>query len=558
MARDTEHGSEEHGSGGARERYLVVVLAHFATDRVRRELARRERLERRERTERGGFGAAPSAPRSARASAIVLTARSGSTPTVAHRCARAAAAGVVAGSSLAQARGLLFGAPLHTQEHDPAGDLAALERLARAARRYSPRVAAFPPDALALEIKGSERLFGGEQALLEDALRWFARLAFDARAAVASTLGCAFAVARFAVDPGRGPERRGLRVREGRERDALERLPVAALRLPEDVLEGLFELGLATCGDVLRLPASRCRRDSGTSCSSASTRRSARGRRRSRACRTPSCRGANASSRDPSTTARCAGSSCANCWANSRRSLEERELGATKVVIELWPSDGPPTELARTTSRAGRDPAHLWSLVATEIERAPVGFGVEKLAVRAEGLERLLPRQLGASGADGAGPSEHDREYWALVDALRARLGERAAFACDAREDFRPECAFVPRRPELPPSGARVARRERPTRLHREPIAVDVEERDGRPVAFTLRGVRTELERTIGLERIVAPWWPGAPRPARALEGPERTYVRALDADGRWLWLCRRSAPDGEARASWFVHGEWC
>ena len=54
------------------------------------------------------------------------------------------------------------------READPDADARALERLAVWALRYSPVVAADPPDGLVIDATGADHLHGGEEAMLAD------------------------------------------------------------------------------------------------------------------------------------------------------------------------------------------------------------------------------------------------------------------------------------------------------------------------------------------------------------------------------------------------------
>src|SRR5690606_17304272 len=112
---------------------------------------------------------------------------------------------------------------------DPGGDLDCLEKLALWIRRWGPWSAIDPPDGLILDITGAAHLFGGEDALLADARMLLERRGFAARLAIASTAGAAWALAHH------GGEIAVLRPDDDVEAHLAE-LPVAALRLDEDVL----------------------------------------------------------------------------------------------------------------------------------------------------------------------------------------------------------------------------------------------------------------------------------------------------------------------------------
>ena len=89
-------------------------------------------------------------------------------------------------------------------EADEAADLALLERIADWCDRYTPLIALDPPHGLFLDISGCAHLFGGESALASDLVRRLSAQGFQTRAAVADTVGCAWAMARYLPPPERG------------------------------------------------------------------------------------------------------------------------------------------------------------------------------------------------------------------------------------------------------------------------------------------------------------------------------------------------------------------
>ncbi len=132
---------------------------------------------------------------------------------------------------------------LKVASSDPAGDLAFLEALALWAQRWGPWSALDAPDGLLVDVSAVAHLFGGETRLLADAEAAFTRRGLTVRLAMAPTAGAAWALAHF------GPERAILAPQD----DAPERLanlPVAALRLDNDVLTVLRRLGLKRLGQL--------------------------------------------------------------------------------------------------------------------------------------------------------------------------------------------------------------------------------------------------------------------------------------------------------------------
>ncbi|HYW81515.1 MAG TPA: DNA polymerase Y family protein, partial [Thermoguttaceae bacterium] len=157
--------------------------------------------------------------------------------------------------------------------HDPTADREALESLAVWSGRFSPTVAVEQspaPECLLLDITGLAHLFGGEVSLGETILEGFGRLGLVASVGVADTIGAAWAVARYGGEglvgspTGRRPwawtgeevsSSVGVTiVPVGETAAALRPLPIGALRLPEDVVDLLRQLGIDRIGQLERLP----------------------------------------------------------------------------------------------------------------------------------------------------------------------------------------------------------------------------------------------------------------------------------------------------------------
>ena len=128
---------------------------------------------------------------------------------------------------------------------DEHADRQLLEAIADWCDRYTPLIGLDPPDGLILDVTGCAHLFGGEAALAADLVRRLALQGYQARVAVADTVGCAWAVARYSA-PSTIPS--------GDEREAIAPLPLAALRLSSETIVALSQVGLKYIADVLERP----------------------------------------------------------------------------------------------------------------------------------------------------------------------------------------------------------------------------------------------------------------------------------------------------------------
>src|SRR3546814_6968363 len=159
-------------------------------------------------------------------------------------------AGLRRGQGLAEARAAH--PKLDVMEEDPRADQALLEAVADWSDRYTPLVAIDGEDGLLLDITGCAHLFGGEEALLNDALLRLFQMGFAARGAVAGCPGLSWAACRFG---------RGGVVDDKGGREIAQSLPVASLRIAEGSIASLHKFGLQRVGDLLSLPrASLARR----------------------------------------------------------------------------------------------------------------------------------------------------------------------------------------------------------------------------------------------------------------------------------------------------------
>ena len=124
------------------------------------------------------------------------------------------------GLALTQARAMH--PTLDAVPEDAAADAQLLEYIADWCLRYTPLVACDAPDGLLMDITGCAHLYGGEAALIADLSARLERASFAFSIAVASSIGAAFAAARYGAAGSHT---------NGDERKVLSPLPLAALRL---------------------------------------------------------------------------------------------------------------------------------------------------------------------------------------------------------------------------------------------------------------------------------------------------------------------------------------
>jgi protein ImuB len=514
------------------------------------------------------------------------------------------AAGARAGMLLADARALC--PDLVAVPADPAGDLAALEKLALWAQRWGPWSALDPPDGLLVDVTGAAHLFGGEARLLADVAAAFAARGLTARAALAPTAGAAWALSHYgrgaAIIPplqGRGtteggggagaavpklrcpeqprvplhpdPAGRGPPLPLGEDMlRLLADLPVAALRLDDDVLTALRRLGIKRLGELAGV--------SGAGEDDAGREAAARDalHRRFRNRHSPA---ANPLLRldqllgkvpepllpviarpmplvqrrlmEPLRHRTPLDTVLADLAGDMVRTLEARGEGARRLELALWRVDGEVLQRRIELAAATREVGHITRLFAARLDDVDAGFGIEMVQLRASWSE-----PLGLTQADlDAAAEDHGTALAACIDRLSVRLGPRAVTRPVLRASHIPERAqgWQPPLAPVPASQHPLAFHIRPLKLldRPEPIAVLHAAPDGVPQRFRWRGEVREVAHVEGPERIAPEWW--RERSTTRL----RDYYRIEDAAGRRYWIYRAGlAGDGRGGVpDWFLQG---
>jgi protein ImuB len=457
-------------------------------------------------------------------------------------------AGARAGMMLADARTLC--PALKAVPSDPAGDLAFLERLAAWARRWGPWSALDPPDGLLVDVTAVAHLFGGEARLLADAQDLFARRGLTARLAIAPTAGAAWALAHH------GPQQAILS--PGEDMAArLAGLPVAALRLDDDVLTVLRRLGLKRLGQIGTIGRDALQR---------------RFRKRRSPAANPLIRLDQLLGRvpepllpvvpplaplvqrrllEPIRHRELLDQVVEDLATDMARELESKGQGARRLELGMWRVDGEVVvrglEMAATT----RDAAHISRLFSSKLDDVDAGFGIEMVRLRASWAEPLAPTQDDIEAA----AEGHGTSLAACIDRLTVRLGEKAVRRPVPYASHVPERAqrWQPPLAPRPASQGELAFHARPLKMldRAEPIAVLYATPDGFPQRFRWRGQVHEIARVEGPERIAPEWWreKGTAR--------LRDYYRIEDGEGRRYWIYRLGlAGDGRGGApDWFLQG---
>lgn len=518
-----------------------------------------------------------------RPEAILIAARVGQRREVIGRCEFALRAGVQPGMTVSDARALLGPIPTRIIEHAPERDAAALRALARWAVRFTPLAAPDPPDGLLLDVTGCDRLYGGEERLLAQLTAEVERLGFTARAAIAPTFACAWAVARSGtgfqpvaeLPPAPDSQNMGWKpmppiILQHALRKTLADLPTRALRIDDDTRAALAEVGIERIGELLALPRGSLRSRFGPELPLRIAQAIGEAIETIDPVRPAPPARAERLFDGPTTRWEAIDFAARELIDDLCIQLATRERGATGVELILDRSDAPPITLDLQLAGPTRDRRHLLTLLRPKLEKANLGFGIQRMELIARRSAPIAHRQSQRWRPDGDESRQRDRQLTEFIDTLSSRLGQGRVLRPHIVESHIPERAhrLIPalRDPSPPSSASRhkpvaIAPGDRPTLLlpAPEPARIITVAPDGPVLSLRWRGEDLRITTSVGPERIGAEWWR---RP-----GPVRDYFKLQDQRGRWLWIYRqRAMPPGDASApptsptsptTWFVHGLW-
>jgi protein ImuB len=499
-------------------RVVSIYFPFLTTDRVRTH---------------GGEPVSPDQP-------LTVVSRSGSKRWISAADKVALQVGLRIGMPASKAQAMISG--LVMVDAAPQEDAAALERLALwALRQYSPVVAVDGTDGLVMDTEGADHLQGGEELLISGLVNRLRGRGLTAKAAVADTWGAAHALARLSLSE-------TMVVPRGQTAGAVKGLPIHALRLPAETLQGLRVLGVDTVGELSAMPRAPLTLRFGPEPGRRLDQMFGRLAEPVDPIRTPELVEVTRAFAEPISAAETISRYVRRLVAQLALKLDEQGLGARRVDLVCHRVDNTIQCMRAGLAKPVRDPSRLSKLLCDRIEKIDPGFGIEKLVLVAVMAEPLEERQLASSVIE-----ETVTDVTPLIDILGnrgARLYRVAPVASDV-----PERSVVRIGASAPETGASwPSKWPRPSRLLSTPEIIDVMALlpDQPPAVFTWRGKRRKVRCADGPERIFGEWWM-----RRQEFEAVRDYFAVEDEAGERYWIFRSGdgVDVGTGSHKWFLHG---
>lgn len=464
---------------------------------------------------------------------IILTVLDHGRVVITAANAKAEQQGIYPGMGAADARAIIHG--LHVADDEPARAEKLLHELALWCIRYSPCIAVDPPDGLHLDISGCAHLWGGETPYLKTIVTRMRSAGYDVRAAIADTVGAAWAHARY------GPPTAVIEDNA----EALLSLPPAALRLEPPTLDKLHKLGLTSIGQFARMPRQALRRRFGEGLLKRLDQAFGRERETLQPVEPPVPYQERLPCLEPIVTATGIGIALERLLEALCSRLRTEGKGLRTAHLTTFRVDGRTQTIGIGTTRASHHTAHLYRLFEDHIARIEPALGIELFVLEAPTVEDAAPLQEkmweGSFGLLDMGLAE-------MLDRITGKLGTQSIKRYLPDEHHWPERS-IKQAGSLQEKATTVWRDDRPRPMHLlprpEPVEVTAPIPDYPPMNFRYKGALHRVKRADGPERIEREWW--------IEEGEHRDYFTVEDTEGKRYWLFRSGHYD--KNAAWYIHG---
>lgn len=457
---------------------------------------------------------------------IIITAVN----TVAHKL------GIEVGMVLADAKAVV---PLLKYFDDiPDLPLRILKAIAQWCFRFSPTVVIDQPDGIIIDATGCTHLWNGDASYLNSIFKRLNQLGYNVRAAMANTIGKAWAFAHF------GDQRSIIDCEE--LSNALFLLPPAALRLEAETIERLYKLGLRQIKNIISMPRSVLRRRFGNHLLWRLDQAIGHQEEIIHPVQLIEPYHERLPCLEPITTAIGIEIALIKLLEVLCKRLQCEGKGIRKAIFKAYRTDDGIEMIDIGTNCASYNAQHLIKLFEIKIASIEPALGIELFVLEASEVEdiNIIQEKLWESA--------HGLENPKLIELL-----DRVSNKIGAGSIYR----YLPDEHHWPERSVKIATslnekittewrtdRQRPIQLLQDPqpIQVTAPIPDYPPMLFRYKNKLHKIRKADGPERIEREWWID--------QGQHRDYYAVEDEEGKRFWLFR-SGHYSDENYQWFIHG---
>lgn len=412
-----------------------------------------------------------------------------------------------------------------------------LKRIAEWCIRFTPVAAIDSPDGIILDVTGCSHLWGGDQPYLNDIVNRLKARGYHARAAMADTIGTAWAVARFG--------KQSLIINPFNQTEALLYLPATALRLQADTIERLDKLGLRQIKDFISMPRSALRRRFGNHVVTRLNQALGLEEEFIQPVQPIELYQERLPCLEPIVTATGIEIALQRLLEALCKRLQKEQKGLRLANLKCYRLDGKIGHIAIATNSPSHNVKHLFKLFEIKLSTIEPDLGIELFVLEAPKVEDYAPCQQKLWETMWGLENVHLSE---LIDRVAGKVGSNAIHR------FLPDQHYWPERSIKQASSLQEQKttewrldKPRPIQLLAAPenIEVTAPVPDYPPMLFRYKGKLHKIKKADGPERIEQEWW--------IQDGQHRDYYAVEDEEGCRYWLFRLGHYDEEYK--WFIHG---
>ncbi|MGB4398495.1 MAG: DNA polymerase Y family protein [Daejeonella sp.] len=445
--------------------------------------------------------------------------------------------GIVPGMLAADARAII--PSLEIIDDIPGKGNKLLKGLGEWCIRYTPLIAVDPPNGVILDITGCAHLWGGEREYLREIVTRLRSKGYDVRAAMADTIGGAWAVSRYGkVKP---------IIESKGHSDALLSLPPAALRLELQVLERLQKLGFRTISSFMSIPRSVLRRRFGALLLQRLDQALGNEEEPIQSLLPVEPYQERLASMEPIRTATGIEIALRTLLEMLCKRLHQEGKGVRTAIFKGYRIDGKVVQMDIGTNLASHTVQHLYKLFELKISTLEPALGIELFVLEAPKVEDIPPQQEALWAGK---PGLEDVTLAELLDRLAGKVGPDKIHRYLPDEHYWPERSVrISSSIKDKPSIRWRSDKPRPVQLLARPEQIEVTAPipDYPPMLFRYKEKVHHVKKADGPERIEREWW---------LEsGQHRDYYYVEDQNGQRYWLFRSGHYNGDGSNEWFIHG---
>lgn len=450
--------------------------------------------------------------------------------------ALAKAKGIEKGMVVADAKVILPVIEIRDDKPELAGKL--LNKLCLWCLRYTPVTAIDGSDGLILDVSGCTHLWGSEESYLKNIINRIKGFGFHVRAAMADTIGAAWAITRYGKIKAI--------IKSGEEAEALITLPPIALRLDIEILERLHKLGLYQIGSFMNMRRSVLRRRFGQQLLLRLDQALGHEEERIEPIIPTEPYLERLTCIEPIQTKTGIEIALERLLEALCRRLQKEGKGLRIASFKGYRIDDKTEQISIITNHPSNNTRHLFKLFELKIGTIEPALGIELFILEASKVEDVVSLQQTFWTANS---SLESKEVAELLDCLQSKFGNDIVHRYLPDEHHLPERSIKPAISLKDKPTTIWCDKLRPIQLLSEPQPIEVTAPipDYPPMNFRYKNKLYKVAKADACERIESEWWLDG--------GLHRDYYVVEDQEGNRYWLFRLGHYSEEETPAWFMHG---